>query len=45
MLDGQRSLAKVCASVALYVRIRSSCSGSGERSPFTMPMAMGKKLR
>ena len=25
--------------------MRSSCSGSGERKPFTMPMTMGKKQR
>ena len=44
MLDGQRSLAEgLRAFEALYVRIRSSCSGSGERRPFTMPMVIGKE--
>ena len=41
--DGQRSFDSTCRCVADHVRIRSSCIGSGDVKPFTMPTVTGKK--
>ena len=45
--EGQRSLQKIWKALALWgeVRTRSRWMGSGELSPFTMPMVTGKKQR
>ncbi len=42
---GQRSFHSTCRGVADHVRINSTCNGSGEVKPFTMPIAIGKKQR
>ena len=42
---GQRNFHNIWRGVADQVRINSTCSGSGEVKPFTMPIATGKKQR
>ena len=42
---GHRSFHSTCRGVADQVRINSSCIGSGEVKPFTMPIVIGKKQR